>query len=582
MKIPILLVVVAVLALLRFRRAPLLMWAAGWWIGIYVLLRFGFTAPIPASVVSIYMGIVSLAILAYMSSSQERREEISGPLVRLMTDKRYTAFLAAAVVAIPALAAANVYVQMNVPLQPPLFSRTVHPASPSEITVHDKKIDLDAGSNPFRHLETSNPAEFRQHVENGRRVYYRNCVFCHGDSLSGNGMFVHGLDPIPTNFADKGTIPMLRETFLFWRISKGGPGLPEEGGPWDTAMPAWEKFLKEETPIGATAYLPKSRNARHSLQFDSVNYWYWEHWKFFRHEVKTSIIQGIAVFLSLFEADPDVRRVFCPPKELYEGKLVESDPDGRVLPPFDELIESGKIIGLDFPVALNPALAKTIGTMMKIDYQRAVQLRIPRMEAETDRHYRPTVFICDEFQNFATVGGDNPVGDERFFSISRQPKCIPIVASQSVSSLKDALPNEGFKTLMQTFRTKVFLTTSDPDTARFASEICGKADRTKISYSVSESSNNAQVGWLSGHTSSNKGSVSASKHYQKSKEPIFDERVFFELKNAQSIVVAFDGIHPLPATYCYLKLDFLPTHMTWFEQERSNFDPKLIQRSNLR
>jgi len=343
-----------------------------------------------------------------------------------------------------------------------------------------------------------------------------------------------------------------------------------------------ETFLHEETPISATVYLPRSHDARQCLQFDSVNYWYWEHWKFFRHEVKTSIIQGIAVFLSLFDADPDVRRVFCPPKELYEGKPVDSDPDGRVLPPFDELIESGKIIGLDFPVALNPALAKTIGTMMKIDYQRAVQLRIPRMEAEPDRHYRPTVFICDEFQNFATVGGDNPVGDERFFSISRQPKCIPIVASQSMSSLKDALPNEGFKTLMQTFRSKVFLTTSDPDTARFASEICGKADKTKISYSVSESSNNAQVGWLSGRTSSNKGSVSASKHYQKSKESLFDERAFFELKNAQSIVVAFDGIHPLPATYCYLKLDFLPTHMTWFEQERINFDPKLIQRSDLK
>jgi hypothetical protein len=42
-----------------------------------------------------------------------------------------------------------------------------------------------------------------------------------------------------------------------------------------------EKFLKEETPISATAYLPKSHNARHFLQFDSVNYWYWEHWKFF-------------------------------------------------------------------------------------------------------------------------------------------------------------------------------------------------------------------------------------------------------------------------------------------------------------
>jgi len=218
---------------------------------------------------------------------------------------------------------------------------------------------------------------------------------------------------------------------------------------------------------------------------------------------------------------------------------------------------------------------------MKLDFQRAVQLRIPKMEQEPHRHFRPTVFVCDEFQNFATVGGDSPVGDERFFSISRQPKCIPIVATQSVSSLKDALPNEGFKTLMQTFRTKIFLTTTDPDTARFASEICGKTDKTRISYTVSESSNNAQVGWLSGRTSSSKGSVSASKHYQQSKEPLFEEQVFFELKNAQSIVVAFDGIHPFPATYCYLKPDFLPIQMTWFEQERIDFDPKLVEGSKL-
>jgi len=255
MNLIVLAAVVVVLALLRFRRAPLLMWAAAWWIGIYIVLRFGFTAPIPASVISIYMGIVSLAIVAYMSSSQSRREEISRPLVRFMTDKRYAALLAAAVVAIPALAAANVYVQMSVPLQPPLFSRTVHPASPSEITVHDKKIDLDNGENPYRKLETSDPAEFRKHVENGRQVYYRNCVFCHGDNLSANGMFVHGLDPLPTNFSDKGTIPMLRETFLFWRISKGGPGLPEEGGPWDTAMPAWEQFLKEDEVWDVVLYL---------------------------------------------------------------------------------------------------------------------------------------------------------------------------------------------------------------------------------------------------------------------------------------------------------------------------------------
>ncbi len=270
MNLLVVLAIVVVFALLRFRRASLLMWAAAWWVGIYVLLRFGFSTPIPSSVVSLYMGIVSIGILAYVSSSPERREEIAGPLVRFMTEKRFTPLLGLTVVAIPALAAANVYVQMSVPLQPPFFPRTIHPAPPTEITVNGKAILIDAEDNPFRPLERSNPAEFRKHVENGRQIYYRNCVFCHGDDLGGNGMFVHALDPIPTNFADGDTIANLRETFLFWRIAKGGPGLPEEGGPWDTAMPAWEKILKEEEMWEVVLFLydhtgerPRAREEAH-------------------------------------------------------------------------------------------------------------------------------------------------------------------------------------------------------------------------------------------------------------------------------------------------------------------------------
>src|SRR4029079_2201215 len=90
MKLLVVLAVAAVFALLRFRRSSLLLWAGAWWIGIYVLLRFGFAAPIPASVISIYMGVITLAILAYVSSSEHRRSEISGPLVRFMTEPRYT------------------------------------------------------------------------------------------------------------------------------------------------------------------------------------------------------------------------------------------------------------------------------------------------------------------------------------------------------------------------------------------------------------------------------------------------------------------------------------------------------------
>ena len=77
MNIFVVLAVAAAFALVRFMRANLLAWAGTWWVGIYVLLRFGFSAPIPASVISIYMGIITVAIFAYVSSSEDRREAIS-------------------------------------------------------------------------------------------------------------------------------------------------------------------------------------------------------------------------------------------------------------------------------------------------------------------------------------------------------------------------------------------------------------------------------------------------------------------------------------------------------------------------
>ena len=214
MNIPVVLAVAAVFGLLRFRRANLLMWALAWWVGIYVLLRFGFTAPIPSSVISIYMGISldcdpGVRVLqpgAPRRSLRPARPVHDGEAVHSVPRRNGRRH--------PGARGRERLRPDERPLQPPLFSRTVHPASPTEITVHDKRIDLDAGENPFLHLETSNPEEFRKHVENGRQVYYRNCVFCHGDNLAGNGMFVHGLDPIPTNFADENDPAVARHVSL--------------------------------------------------------------------------------------------------------------------------------------------------------------------------------------------------------------------------------------------------------------------------------------------------------------------------------------------------------------------------------
>jgi hypothetical protein len=147
---------------------------------------------------------------------------------------------------------------------------------------------------------------------------------------------------------------------------------------------------------------------------------------------------------------------------------------------------------------MNPGLAKTIGTLLKQDFQRAVLNRIPQMQREPELSWRELLFLCDEYQGFATVGENDPSGDEKFFALSRQAKCIPIIATQSISSLRSTLPGESWRTLIQTFRTKIFPALSDDFSARTASDLCGKEEQLKPNYTLSETGQDARVSRLTG------------------------------------------------------------------------------------
>lgn len=230
----------------RVLRVPPLAWLAAWWLAVWVAVDFGFTVPIPQSVVKLFMAIVTGALALYATADRKRLEEVAQPLFAFLTERRFLPALALVVLLVPAGVAYSIYRDMTAPPTPPFFGRTIHPAPPNEITVHGEQVDLTHLFNPFRNLERSNPGEFARRVAQGRTVYYENCFYCHGDLMQGEGMFAHALNPIPTNFQDPGTIAQLQENFLFWRIAKGGPGMPEEGGPWMSAMPAWEQFLTNE------------------------------------------------------------------------------------------------------------------------------------------------------------------------------------------------------------------------------------------------------------------------------------------------------------------------------------------------
>lgn len=246
MKWSVILPIVGVMVVLRLLRAGVLVWLVAWMIGMYVTLRHGFVTPIPDSAVQMYLAITALALAAYATSSRERLREVVGPVFTFTTERRYTFPLIIVAVLIPALVAWSVYSGLQQPIQPPFFARTVHPAPPAEITVHERKVDLVRGSNPFRALEQADAKTFSEHVADGRRVYFQNCFYCHGDALGGDGMFAYGLNPVPATFLDSGVLPMFQETFFFWRIAKGGPGMPEEGAPGDSAMPEWERILNNE------------------------------------------------------------------------------------------------------------------------------------------------------------------------------------------------------------------------------------------------------------------------------------------------------------------------------------------------
>ena len=300
---------------------------------------------------------------------------------------------------------------------------------------------------------------------------------------------------------------------------------------------------------------------------EAIERWYDKDWSALDAKLRTSIVEGISVFLSLFD-QPDVAGVFCPPPpdEAASPEHGDADPPGhalpglrRRLPPLSELIEGGKVLALNMPAGANPALARAIGVLLKSAWMQALLRRPAEAARRPDRYMRPAVFICDEYQAFATVGQDDPSGDEKAFALTRQCRCIPIVATQSLSSLRSVLPSgEAWRTLVQTLRTRIFLSLSDEGSAKIASEMCGSVMKTQPSYTFTETTGRPEFSLLSGRAGGGRGTIGASKSFRRQREPVFTPREFALLANYQAICLPYDGVESLPARRVYLKPHYLP------------------------
>ena len=349
------------------------------------------------------------------------------------------------------------------------------------------------------------------------------------------------------------------------------------------ADPALMKHLAANTITYDLERFESAHTTEIRLRVEAVNRWYVHDWNTLDNKIRSSIVEGISVFLSMFDL-PSVARVFCPPAPLAVPVLPDqTDPHetqggisltaGRRtdhLPPLDQLIESGRVLALNMPAGTNPALARAIGVMLKNAWLQSLLRRPVTMKLTPGRYVRPAVFICDEYQAFASVGEDDPSGDEKAFALTRQCRVIPIVATQSISSLRSVLGSgEAWRTLLQTLRTRIFLSLSDEASAEIASKLCGQVAKIKSSYTINESGKSSGINLLTAQAGWGRASVGASKSFKEQREALFQPRDFALLGNCQAICLPYDGVQSLPPRRVYLKPYYLPTDLPYWHAKRT-------------
>lgn len=221
----------------------------------YLLLRFAapylfqfITAaehplPVPGALMMIYLFLVLGGLGVHIGMSAENQREFTTPIARFLRglepgepgDRRlFRAARLAVLIIIPLLLGLLVYTQTAPGVSSPTVIRIQHPGLPKVFEGLD---------NPFSNVDEATRTSY---IEEGRALYMINCRPCHGTMADGAGPMARGFRLKPADFTDPGTIATVVESFAFWRVKEGNPGLPAESSPWDSAMPDWERDLSDE------------------------------------------------------------------------------------------------------------------------------------------------------------------------------------------------------------------------------------------------------------------------------------------------------------------------------------------------
>ena len=260
-----------------------------------------FPLPVPGTLMLFYMVLTIVALFLMVTFSDEGLESFSRPIRRLLRGDfgQPTAYLV--LLAVPLFVGWQVYEVVVPKVEVPVSLRIQHPSSnfpkkfeemknpfsnptdeaitafaeaakEGEIAFIEQVVgDIERWeeeSEPDHVLEffptpamtallgeieggeikpaTAKAALIEKNLFEGRALYAMNCRPCHGDSVAGDGPMADGFKLRPINFTDNGTIETIVEGYTFWRVANGGPGLPTEATPWDSARPIWKLNLSDE------------------------------------------------------------------------------------------------------------------------------------------------------------------------------------------------------------------------------------------------------------------------------------------------------------------------------------------------
>lgn len=180
---------------------------------------------------------------------------------------------------------------------------------------------------------------------------------------------------------------------------------------------------------------------------------------------KSTLKTTITNMLGPIASNPRLQKVFCRDTNFS----------------FRDLPNRGKIV-LFRGSGIDKSTARLICVCLKIDFQTWQKRRNGSAASAYGLNtMRTVVFICDEYQEFVTCGGE---GDETFYGVSRSTRTAPIVATQSYNSLETAIKNkEQTKTLRQNIATWVFFRSTDQDTCELGKFLAGQSKKEDFSTS---------------------------------------------------------------------------------------------------